>query len=374
MFARCINYIMTNYIKYNFTDTTSKYTSSDNENKQKNVQKKIYFDKENILDEKILNNIKNNSLPDKLFPVSLKTNLGKRIGNEEQYNSYLDTQDNEPKSISINDRYKKKRKIFDENNDDIYKKNDTQITTKTNENAYEEDFIDSSYDIILDRSNSLKNLHSHFANIYQDNSLKSYIPEIHESFTSSRYSKLELSGDKILANIRRVLDEFGLVRTDVQKRFHEGMLNACLPKIYGDNISSEKERLLKETGKKRISQELLIITGRRMGKTTASAMFIAALLIAGPPGCKIVVFSVAMRSSRKMISMIDKFIKQHPTGRSKLINPHTQERITCSGDSEHVIKTCLSLPGTKGVSILFFFKKKVNFVYVCVCIREIKIT
>ena len=149
------------------------------------------------------------------------------------------------------------------------------------------------------------------------------------------------------------IDQLGYVRTNAQKRFHKAMLCSCLPKIYGEKIASEKERLLKLHGLEDILQEVMIITPRRMGKTVAAAMFIAALLLCGPPNCEIVVFSVAMRLSRKMIGLIDSMILSYPGGKSRLMSPHTQETITVRGQTQGDVRKCLSLPGNSNVSSFF---------------------
>lgn len=178
-----------------------------------------------------------------------------------------------------------------------------------------------------------------------------YIPPISKSISNSTYAERLIGGYEILKKLRRTLDEFGYKRTDQQKIFHDQMINSVIPKIFGDELQCHLSDLLKENGWDQIMQELLCVTPRRFGKTWAVAMFVAAVLIC-IPDIEVAIFSMAMRASRKMLGLVDKFVSAHPEGRNMIIKPHNQEFLTLKGSSHTTDeRKCYSYPGKSEVCI-----------------------
>ena len=192
-------------------------------------------------------------------------------------------------------------------------------------------------------------LDKHTNDLCKERSKDLYVPKISEAGSNPKYWHKKTSGDEIVKNIRRTLDEFGYTRTDQQKIFHEQMINACIPKIYGDELDFHADRILRENEWSAIMQELLCVTPRRFGKTWAVAMFVAAILI-NVPYVEVVIFSMALRASRKMLALVDKFISRHAQGNKMLCRPHNQERLTLRGESgPDDERFCLSFPGRSDV-------------------------
>lgn len=176
------------------------------------------------------------------------------------------------------------------------------------------------------------------------------IPKTYELFDNSIYRSVVGRGDVCMAMIRKTLDEFGFKRHSNQIYFHEQMMRACLRKIYQFDFEQNIDRVLKENGWPKMVQEVLVITARRMGKTTASAMFSAALIISVPK-MELMIFSVSLNSSRKMLQMIKDFIDNHPVGKTLPKSTVNKDKLwfECGpGDR----RTCESRPGRGNVSTL----------------------
>lgn len=186
------------------------------------------------------------------------------------------------------------------------------------------------------------------ARLYDQHAKSSTLPKIYKQYTDKKFWLRNVNGETILKKLNKTLDELGLVRTDQQKVFHKHMVNATIPKIFGGDLTTHKERILKENNWDDIKQEVLVVTPRRFGKTWGVAMFSAACLIEIP--CfEIVIFSMALRASRKMLALIDKFISRHPEGSKMVCHPHTQESLTLKGTEPGDERLCKSFPGRSEV-------------------------
>ena len=98
-------------------------------------------------------------------------------------------------------------------------------------------------------------------------------------------------GDEIVDKIRYLLDQgFGVKRSEIQVKIHKAFLEACLPKIYQGAWDQNKARILREFMLSKLMQEVLVVMPRRRGKTWATAMLAAALILM-VPGASVAVFS-----------------------------------------------------------------------------------
>lgn len=127
-------------------------------------------------------------------------------------------------------------------------------------------------------------------------------------------SRKQVTGDQVLANVRRTLDSMELKRSTDQKAFHEQMIRACLPHIYGPELDTQLDRILKENGWEDLQEQVMIVTPRRWGKTYSVAMFVIALAWC----CRSIeqaIFSTGRRASQKLLELIYKLITRIPGAR-----------------------------------------------------------
>lgn len=119
------------------------------------------------------------------------------------------------------------------------------------------------------------------------------------------------TGQKIVASLEARLESFGYRRSLQQREFHDAFIRACLPHIYGlDYFDRHKRRILKRHGLKRMRSEVLCLTPRRFGKTTAVAMFAAAALLE-IPDIVLAIFSTGSRASGGLMQQIVGLLSNH---------------------------------------------------------------
>jgi len=82
---------------------------------------------------------------------------------------------------------------------------------------------------------------------------------------------------------------------------------------------------MEENGIKEISSEVLIVTPRRFGKTTAVAMYVTACLLF-IPGVKIAIFSTGQRASTSLTDLVRTFLRAIQ-GASERIVEQTKEHL-----------------------------------------------
>lgn len=98
-------------------------------------------------------------------------------------------------------------------------------------------------------------------------------------------------GEEIVQKVRYLLQTgFGIKRSEIQVKIHKAFLEACLPKVYQTSWDENKPRILREFMLKKLKQEVLVVMPRRRGKTYATAMMAAALILT-VPACSVAVFS-----------------------------------------------------------------------------------
>ena len=113
--------------------------------------------------------------------------------------------------------------------------------------------------------------------------------------------------DVLLAGIRKSLDSFTEKRSKDQKKFHESMLNAVIPKLYGNSLSTELQRILTTNHWDDLHKVMMIMTPRRWGKTFSVAMFVACYAY-WVPNSEQCVFSTSRRCSQKILELIANFL------------------------------------------------------------------
>lgn len=172
------------------------------------------------------------------------------------------------------------------------------------------------------------------------------------------------SGISRLRGIQECLDGFQaigdapLIRDQNQRMFHEAMLKACLPRIFGVALWKIKEMEIKKRlgmGKERHNPNLVISTPRRNGKTAATAMFAAAVLYS-VPGTRIVTYATNQRTASALMMIVKDFYMQIKP-RSGVIAVNSMEAFVISpdGDPGNPMRASVqALPssssGTRGIS------------------------
>lgn len=132
----------------------------------------------------------------------------------------------------------------------------------------------------------------------------------HNSMFATEAAKSD--GWKRYERFKLLLDETRFEREQLQIEFHESMLNASLPIIFGDEFEHRKQVILSRLRVDKLYTEVMLCTARRMGKTAGVCIFAAALLMA-LDNVEGVVFAVAQRASNRIIDEIYRIVYEHPT-------------------------------------------------------------
>lgn len=142
------------------------------------------------------------------------------------------------------------------------------------------------------------------------NSLVSLKPKTHyDTITCQVKTKQKNYGDVRLDNIRRYLDHVkGYDRSEMQKQFHESFLQAVALHLYKDDPEVDMDRIMSVNEWQNLKQQVLCLTPRRFGKTTAVAMFVAAYFLSVEKA-QLCIFSTGKRASDGMLDKIHEFVK-----------------------------------------------------------------
>jgi hypothetical protein len=144
-----------------------------------------------------------------------------------------------------------------------------------------------------------------------------------------------------LDRLMRFLDGFGLVRSKGQRGLHTAMVGVMMTKIFEGESDAEMRTSMDKHKIDSNNQQLMCITPRRFGKTTAVAMFCAALAIA-VPGVVISIFSTARRASSLLLQQIKGFLQQIPGATAKIVSSNVETIVVRDGMSYSKIS---SYPG-----------------------------
>jgi hypothetical protein len=106
------------------------------------------------------------------------------------------------------------------------------------------------------------------------------------------------------------LDEKGWKRSFHQRLFHDDFLKACTRIFWklepAGTFARQHLEILQRNNWTHISQEVLVSTPRRFGKTISVSMFAAAMLYSAP-NVEISIYSTCKRISQKLLRNVQKF-------------------------------------------------------------------
>ncbi len=124
--------------------------------------------------------------------------------------------------------------------------------------------------------------------------------------------------------IRESLDSMGLVRTKLQRQFHDRAILANAWWIHGDDFENDRFAIMEMYRVVEILCEILCITPRRNGKTTMVAM-LAAALVYHIPGFRAAIFSTGRRASQALMDLMVTFLLKLPNGRSRIVRKNQEQ-------------------------------------------------
>ena len=143
------------------------------------------------------------------------------------------------------------------------------------------------------------------------------------------------------SNLARI-EETYLRLSKQQRHIIEEFARASLVKIIGIENYERNPMFFMNLAKKTNRQSLsIVITPRRFGKTTATAMYVAALLMT-VPSIVVAIFSTGRRASTLLLQKISQIVVS--ANRDKRILQSNQETLKISGDFAGDERTCHSYP------------------------------
>ena len=140
--------------------------------------------------------------------------------------------------------------------------------------------------------------------------------------------KKSLSGKEKLESLEKALNRLDewFLRSNDQRQFHKAFTTACLPKIFGDELTRNLHWLSKVYRFTQLRPDVLICTPRRRGKTMATALFAAAYAYSQPES-EISIFSPGRRQSRKILALVWQMILKLANEDRKIIDAYNQEEL-----------------------------------------------
>jgi hypothetical protein len=192
---------------------------------------------------------------------------------------------------------------------------------------------------------------------YEPISYRRFLTGSYEFYQSKKLEELDISmprlygmakpmrksykGDERIQNIRKILNQFGLERSKMQRQFHEYFLQSVCLHLYKDDPDVDMERIMRINNWSDLRQSVLCMTPRRFGKTTAVSMFVAAYAICVPNSVQSI-FSTGRRASQKLLELIRDMIKKTPWA-SRIIKCN-QEEFVLQGDTPFDKRKIFSYP------------------------------
>jgi hypothetical protein len=169
-----------------------------------------------------------------------------------------------------------------------------------------------------------------------------------------RVNKCERNGFKRMQRCRQALDAIdrrGWQRSFHQRLFHDNFIRACARIFWKTEphgtFAKDHQRVLEINGWDHLSQEALVSTPRRFGKTISVSMFAAAMLYSCP-NLEMSIYSTCKRISQKLLRNIQKFLEliyaELKCPRMKEIRINMEEIVLQGEECEQDVRTVNSYP------------------------------
>lgn len=206
----------------------------------------------------------------------------------------------------------------------------------------------------------VERLDTHVASTSQstNSGLVSLIDRIGEDL--HRMTVTDTDGDFLLNDVLRTITEFRngnepfVLRTD-QHMMVAHIITSCLPLIYGTKLEANRARILRLLGTRDISELLLIVASRRVGKTACIAVVVAALLICKPTFL-CTVFGMVLKAAHRVMDAIQDFLNMHPRGRALIRDVSNRLTLVLRDPNQVSFKKTLEVyPATTNVRSSFSF-------------------
>lgn len=147
--------------------------------------------------------------------------------------------------------------------------------------------------------------------------------------------------------------------------FHENFIRACARIFFKTEADGTFQRahqkILDLNGWDTLSQEILISTPRRFGKTISVSMFAAAMIFAGA-NVEISIYSTCKRISQKLLRGIQKFLgliyKGTGTPPFKILRANMEEMVVLGPEGDEDVRIVNSYPSL--VSVKRVYIKRVS--------------
>lgn len=169
-----------------------------------------------------------------------------------------------------------------------------------------------------------------------------------------RVQKGERNGFKRMQKCRQgleAIDRRGWQRSFHQRMFHDNFIRACARIFWKTEphgtFAKDHQRVLEVNGWDHLSQEALVSTPRRFGKTISVSMFAAAMLYSCP-NLEMSIYSTCKRISQKLLRNIQKFLEliyvELKCPRMKEIRINMEEIVLQGEECDQDVRTVNSYP------------------------------
>ena len=178
------------------------------------------------------------------------------------------------------------------------------------------------------------------------NALQQFMLMSDESKTGNGFTRIQRCREALES-----IDRQGFTRSFHQRLFHDHFIRACARIFWKTEppgtFARNHQKILESNGWDHLSQEILVSTPRRFGKTFAVSMFAAAMLYS-TPSLELSIYSTCKRISQKLMRNVAKFLaliykdtkcQEMPTIRSNM-----EEVVLQGPDGLHDVRTVNSYP------------------------------
>lgn len=178
------------------------------------------------------------------------------------------------------------------------------------------------------------------------NALQKFMSKSDEVKSGNGFTRIQRCRDGLEA-----IDRQGYTRSFHQRLFHDNFIRACARIFWKTEppgtFARHHQKILEFNGWDHLSQEILVSTPRRFGKTFAVSMFAAAMLYS-TPSLELSIYSTCKRISQKLMRNVTKFLaliyKDTQCQEMPVIRSNMEEVVLQGPDGLHDVRTVNSYP------------------------------